>query len=235
MRMPESIPIQVPWKAFLSDDFDWRQGEHVSLIGPTGTGKTTLGLAILPRRRYVVVVATKPRDAALDRLIGHGYRALARWPEHIDTEAGARILLKPRMRGPADVANQRKVIGDALQAMFRAGGWTIFIDELRYVSGNLRLRPILELIWLQGRSLNLSLVGGTQRPAHVPLEMYDQATHLFFWRDNDRRNLERISGLGGIDADEVRDQVANLDRHATLYVNTRTGDLIVTRVELPAG
>src|SRR5690349_6421632 len=61
------------------DDFygyfgaNWRQGEHVGLIGPTGSGKTTLAMWLLPLRKYVVVLGTKPRDKTLDELAARGY------------------------------------------------------------------------------------------------------------------------------------------------------------------
>jgi hypothetical protein len=58
--------------------------------------------------------------------------------------------------------------------------------------------------------------------------LYDQATHLFFWRDNDDANLKRIGGIGSLDARLVRDTVAALPHHETLYVNTRTGRLVQT-------
>ena len=81
---------------------------------------------------------------------------------------------------------------------------------------------------MQGRALDLSLVAGTQRPAWVPLEMYSQATHVFFWRTSDRRDLDRIGGLGAHDPQTIRAVVRNLRKHEALYVNTRTGALVRT-------
>jgi hypothetical protein len=62
--------------------------------------------------------------------------------------------------------------------------------------------------------------------------LYDQATHLFFWRDNDETNLKRIGGLGAIDSTLIRHTVGRLPRHSALYLNTRTGRMAVTRVEI---
>jgi hypothetical protein len=62
--------------------------------------------------------------------------------------------------------------------------------------------------------------------------LYDQATHLFFWRDNDEANLKRIGGIGFLDAKLIRGTVAELPEHEALYINTRTGSLIRTQVDL---
>jgi energy-coupling factor transporter ATP-binding protein EcfA2 len=218
---------RIEWDDFLPS-MRWRQGEHVSLIGPTGAGKTTLALEILPKRKYVVVLGTKPMDDNLSRLKARGYQVIREWPEHVSTEISPKLILWPSFRKTSDAKKQQQVIGKALQAIFAQGRWTVYADELRYIAKTLRMSPLLELLWQQGRSLGVSLVGGTQRPAHVPLMLYDQATHLFFWRDNDDANLKRIGGIGSLDARLVRDTVAALPHHETLYVNTRTGRLVQT-------
>jgi hypothetical protein len=84
--------------------------------------------------------------------------------------------------------------------------------------------------WTQGRSNGLSVAGGTQRPANIPLESYQSATHLFFFSDNDERNLERIGGLGGMASGLIRANVAALPFHDVLYVNTRLRVMLRTRV-----
>lgn len=213
----------------------WAQGEHVSYIGPTGSGKTTLAVELLGVRAFVCALATKPADKTMDRLIRHGgYRKIAAWPPPpIGLRREQRIALWPSFRRPEDLANQQRQVELALKEMFVAGGWTIFADELFYLVRMLKLTPLLELIWTQGRSIGVTLVGGTQRPAHVPLLAYDQATHLFFWRDNDETNLRRIGGLGGLHSPLIRRTVAALPRHVALYVNTRTGEMFTTLAPKP--
>jgi len=63
-----------------------------------------------------------------------------------------------------------------------------------------------------------------QRPAGNRLvELFDQATHLCFFRDNDEPNLKRIGGVGWLSADMLRGFVARLEPYQFLYVNTRNG------------
>lgn len=224
---------RVPWATFQSEFFvDWQQGEHVSLIGPTGLGKTTLALAVLPRRTNTVIFATKPsgRDATLAALTrrGAGYSVARDWPP---PPTSRRVLLWPPNRRMEDVRRQQDVFARTLAAVYRTGGWCVYLDELAYVTNTLRLEGAMELLWQQGRSLGVSVVASTQRPAHVPLMLYDQATHLFFWRDNDERNLKRLGGIGWLSRKEIVNTVARLGIHEVLYVNARTGAMAVTRVE----
>ena len=202
-------------------------------MGPTGAGKTTLALAIINRRTYQLVVATKPQDPLISELTGDlGYKLVREWPPPPPQEVPEfrRVCYWPPIERVEDVANQKVAIGNMLQSLYVTGGWTVYLDEVRYVTQYLKLAPAVELLWQQGRSLNLSIMAATQRPRHIPLSAYSQATHLFLWRDNDEENIRRLSGLGAADKVTVQFAVMNLAKHEVLYVNTRTGELYVTKV-----
>lgn len=240
MTTPDPLAhvLHVPWAQFIAS-WQWRQGEHVSVIGPTGSGKSVLMQALLDtgKRSHVVILGTKPKDATLDRLTRNGYTRVTSWPPKMPPWKARpegwrrRLLLWPHYRRAEDKARMAAVFDTALGDMFPDGGWTVVVDEAFYMCHELGLQDHLVSYWTQGRSLGLTLVAGTQRPAFVPLYMYDQATHLFFFADNDETNLRRVGGLGGLSAKAVRDTVAALPEHSFLYVNTRRRQLVVSRFE----
>jgi hypothetical protein len=183
-------------------------------------------------RKFVTVIGTKPQDENLSKFgKENGYKVIQEFPRYFD-ETEPRLLLWPKLRNMGQQGNQRAAIGHALQQMFKQGKWTINADEVSYIANDLNLTPHLNLIWQQGRSLKLSLVAGTQRPVRVPLFIYDQSTHLFFFKDNDEANLRRIGGIGWLNARVIRETVAMLPKHFFLYLNTRTGEMFISKKQL---
>jgi hypothetical protein len=175
-----------------------------------------------------MVLATKKRDKVLSQF--KDYRRMdfpQLWAE--------RVIIYPPFPRDADrmLKAQRETFRRALNEAYANGGWTVYADEVRYLAGDLKLAPDLQRLWMQGRSLGVSLIASTQRPRHIPLEAYDQPTHLFFWRDTDRNNVDRIADISGtVDRKAIIARVPQLPRHQFIYANTRTGEIIESKVTL---
>jgi hypothetical protein len=226
-RLSTDAP-RVPWDTFIRDVLQWNPGEHFGLIGPTGLGKTTMLLNLLPLHPYVVVFATKPRDSSMDKLIAQGYLRMERW-QSLDPRDYPRRVLWPNAMSLDSEKEQKVVFHDAFGKIYREGNWTVALDETWYLDNVLGLESDIKTYLLQARSLGISLVAATQRPAWVPREIYTSCTHLMFWRVNDEQDLRSLSGIGWRSSDLIRDAVANLDLYQTLYINTRTGFMCRTR------
>ena len=222
---------RMPWSDFWAK-FEWKQSQHVALIGPNGSGKTTAAIAILPKRTYVVVLATKPSDETLDDLIeNHGYDKYEQWLS-VDPDKSSRRIIWPNAKRLGAKDKQSEVFHDAMDQMFIDGRWTVVIDEGYYFARRLKLSDDMMDYWTQARSSKLSFVVGTQRPAWVPLEMYDESTHLFIWRLNEAAALKRVSDLGAANADVAKMAIANLEEHQCLYINKRSGFMCRTYAPL---
>lgn len=221
------------WSATLTA-VDWQQGEHLTLIGPTGSGKTHAAHHLLRRREaaggHVVAILTKPRDQAVSKFHRRGYQQIKSWPPR--PKAGQRLLtLWPKHEKLGDVEAQREAVAACLEGVFEDGGWTVYIDELYWLANRLGMSNYLRDLWLQGRSMGITLVVAAQRPRNVPVEAYSSSGHLVMFKTNDDEDMKRLQGLNAADNRAVRDQVASLDfrGHECLWVDTRSGDLHRTK------
>lgn len=221
---------RIPWDEFRKTVFHWKAGEHMSLIGPTGLGKTTMLVNVLPMHPFVTVFATKPRDKTMSGLIrDSGYVRFERWPNGLDPIQYPRRVIWPDASKLDSYSTQKVVFQDAFARIYREGGWTLALDETWYVDDILGLSREIKTYLLQARSLDISLLSAFQRPAWVPRELYSSSTHLMFWRTNDETDLRSLSGVGFRSAALIRDVVSDLDLYQVLYINTRTGEMCRTR------
>lgn len=229
----ETIPY-VSFETFMRA-FQWKQGQHLAIIGPTDSGKTTLAMQLLPKQPYVTAFATKPADDTMDELASKGYKVFKRWPQswpYNSVKRYPRRIIWPPIRSMDKETQdrQREVFTEAMAAIYGEGGWCLYLDELYTIAEQIGMAKEVKFYLLQARSLKISLAVGTQRPFWVPLEVYDQSTHLFFFKDNDERNLSRIGGISWRSSDLIRKTIANLNPHDFLYIHATTGGMVRSRV-----
>jgi len=233
--VPNNALEQIPfweWELFISR-VGWEQGEHFALIGPTGCGKTTCAFELLLLRNYTTVFATKPKDPSLRRFgAEHDYKIFREWRNISPKRFPHRILWPDATQLESDDV-QRKAFMEALRQIYTKGGWCVYFDELWYMMQQLNMGKPIKTMILQARSMLVSLLMSFQRPAWVPVEVYDQSTHLMFWRENDETNLSRISGIAYQSQARLKEVISNLPIHQALYVNTRTGSMVRTMAPDP--
>jgi hypothetical protein len=230
---------RVSWSQF-KESFRWFQGEHVLLLGTTGSGKTTLGVEIVSRRDHVIAFGTKGRDTTMQKLVSRGWERFHDWPVYANVTHAVMWPDITKVDDPEDVIpKQHEVFRRTISGIYQQGGWCAFMDELSYLTDDLNLGRRVKILYGQGRSMGISILAGTQRPRFIPVLAYDQSTHIFFWRENDEQNLNRIAEINFTQKDLVKQIVANLETIPGkggdfLYVNTRTGDMAISKVEIGA-
>lgn len=211
----------VSWDQF-KRNFRWEQGDHMSLIGPTKAGKTTLMIQLLPYRKYSIFFGTKRRDPLYDEIIRkHGFRRVENfsdikpwdnrillWPKHTPTIAGT-------------VAKQKARFRTALDAIAEQGGWSAWFDECKYMSEMLGLTKELTFCQEQLRSNRGTNISGGQRPVWLPRSVLANTTHLFIWKTTDQDDLKRLSDMGGLNSREIKQEIQTLGKHEFIYVHTR--------------
>lgn len=188
----------------------WKQGEHVVIVGDTGSGKTYLESKILPLRDHVIVLRTKPDDVKFA-----GFHKV----DTVDKLGNIKYnkyLLTPKY----DL--QQFQLAKAMDLAWREGGWTIAIDETYYATEILRLgRPINKLL-TQGRSKHITIVCGMQRPAWISRFALSQATHAFIFRCEGRDLTTLSQSL----SPRIVKPVEELSGHDFVYFNRATREIV---------
>lgn len=248
MRELAETPVsEVSWQQFERIFAkNHKQGEHVSIVGPTGSGKTVVMLSlckIIAKRKTrnnrpasVVVLPTKPQDETVTSMVGD-WPIVKKWPPAYGQE---HCIVWPRPGGDVDTIakRQRAVIRPLLNAIYHEGGQTVGIDEAGYfedpLPDGLGLSTKMKHFWTSARSLQLTLIAGTQRPRFVTRSMWSEPSWVFIFKPEDEDDLLRVAQLSGARR-EVMELAGDLDGHEFLCVRRKRGEgvrkLYISKVE----
>jgi hypothetical protein len=181
----------------------WQPGEHVAIIGDTGTGKTFLMSKLVQMRKYVVFLRTKPDDNQFPNF------EKFRKAEGMDQWDANRILLEPHL------SYQAKEIWLAINKVWKHGSWTLVVDEMWYAERRLGLREPIENLLTQGRSKKITVMVGMQRPAWVSRFGIAEATHVFAFRTEGRDT----KALADSTTPKIAAALESLEGHDFVYFN----------------
>jgi DNA helicase HerA-like ATPase len=189
----------------------WRQGEHVIIVGDTGSGKTYLESKLLDLRQHTIVVKTKPDDISFP-----GYRHIKKFGDIMDLKTSKFVL-----DAGFDPSLQRYHIANVINLAWKQEGWTIAVDETYYWTAVLKLEKQLNMLLTQGRSKHLTIVAGMQRPAWISRFALSQATHAFIFRCEGRDVITLSQAL----SPKIIKPVEDLRGHDFVYFNRATREV----------
>jgi energy-coupling factor transporter ATP-binding protein EcfA2 len=229
---------------YLQGTFD--QGDHVAIIGPTGTGKTHMALAIAELRDWVLVVACKPEDPLIEDARAKGYwlipgnkleipyaegrpvhNRVIYWPR-LGREHARRLHAHELLR--TEKALQKPLVGGAIGYVRSKKHWCLVIDEGTWVCRDLGLQRDVDSALFQFRALRASVVVLGQRPSWMGRYVLSSPSHLFIFNTNDTNDRKALGEISGVDTKLVQELVRTLDfqTHEALYINTKSREMFVT-------
>jgi hypothetical protein len=233
LGMPAGIEV-FDRPTFLGAYWQYRPGEHVTILGPTGSGKTWWAYELLrvsahPQLRGVVLVM-KPRDETVEKWSKANRFAIVRsWPPMPNMwewwgnrrVPGHVLWPKHTFDFDHDEAVLTTQMLAAIRDSYRKGNRILFADEVHGLTHELGLGKPLVTVWKRGRSMKCGLWGASQRPAHIPLDAYSQAEHLFIAHDPDKRARDRYAEIGGIDPEMIKDINMRLGEFQFCYIRRK--------------
>ena len=227
----DRTPIEVlPWPDFLTWwTSAWEPGQHVGVIGPTGSGKTTKVLALCSTTDYVLAVDPKGGDRTL---AASGWRRVTRWPlpagviADIKDGKPVRLIVGKIAKTRSLRTANRRLLAQVMPALWEHGGWTVIIDELQMLTDrrffNLADDTVELLIAARDRAISvvtaLQRVSVGQTTGGASSTVGDQVTWLAVSYTRDDRMVQRLAELLGRPVGEVRDLITALPLHAWAVV-----------------
>lgn len=167
----------------MSDVLRIKTGDHVFLVGTTGSGKTHLARIMLAPLTYLVILDPKHQFSWDQTKLPYGRGIMTQNPrEVVQYTEKEPIIYRP------DSGQLAAGIGWFWEWIWRRENTYLYIDEILPVCPKPMSPPFgLLKLYQMGRSRNISVIAATQRPSRVPLVCITEATHDFIFR---LRNIE---------------------------------------------
>lgn len=236
-------PQRVPWDQ-LGPDFleawgrpngQW-QPEHLEILGPTGSGKSFFEKHILEERAklrgsHVVILLTKPADKTIKAL---DWPVVTKWPPSQWKKENAQVVYHAKSRGlgRAALEGQREAVEELLDGLWHEDANTILaVDEIAYVEQELGLRAHMTTYLREGRTLGITVVASTQRPAGVSRAVHSESAWCVFFAPKDEDDADRMAQIAG-DKKHYREVLQDLDREKRefLLIHNLTREAYISHI-----
>jgi energy-coupling factor transporter ATP-binding protein EcfA2 len=211
--------------------WSYRAGEHVTILGPTGSGKTQLAyelLSVTARPTLpAVVMVPKPKDDTVTTWAPvMGLKTVRQWPPVARPfraqPPGWVVWPKFTFDEDKDDEHMSALFRNTIRDSYKRGRRILFADEVALLTEDLNLGRTLSSVWRGGRSMGTGVWAASQRPAYIPRLAYSMAEHLFLADDPDLQTRKRYAEIGGVNPKAVAEVLAGLPKFSFLYFR-RTG------------
>lgn len=222
--------VRLTREDFIRDYWDYKAGQHVTILAPSGGGKTQFSFELLGATAtpecpaYVLVMKERDKTVSMFAKRFH-FRILKSWPPP--------TLIKFQKKPPGYVvwppgnpnvhvekARHANIFARVIQWLYWSKGKKIlFADESYSLEKELGLVEEINRIHTKGRGMDCGLWCASQRPAWISQWAY-QANHVFIGNDPDRKARERYGEIAsGIDPAVIREVNERLAPFEFLYIN----------------
>lgn len=216
------------------------QPEHVGIYGPTGCGKSFFERYILEARAklrgsHVVILLTKPADKTI---MSMHWPIVTTWPPSQWKRENAQVIYHAGSNGltRSARARQSEKVEELLDALWHPDANVVLaIDEVAYVEQELGLKTHVTTYYREARTLGITMVASTQRPAGVSRAVHSESAWAVAFAPKDEDDAERLAQILG-DKKHFRDVLMDLDREKREFVlvHNLTREAYISHIPAPA-
>jgi hypothetical protein len=217
---PRSVVEVIPRRDFVTEfGNDYQPGQHVSLFGPTGRGKSRLTYQLLGQviNRDHQVLSLHGKIKGRDPVVGAAGKKLnLRVVPELPSGARRKIDYKRRCNGylivplekPGTPAEEELKLRDAFRTAihqnYRTTGRNTIthVNEAHQIQAELKLKQDVEAPLMRGGPDN-AVWHEAQRGRFLSYHTYSAPEHIFVFYDDDSDNRRRYSDFGCADPDEI--------------------------------
>lgn len=202
----------------------WQPGEHLTVIGETNSGKSTLvGEGLLPLRRFLIVIRTKTDPNR--RSVKYPVETVTKTHRSLENPRFERLELRPKYE------EQGREIFYAYRLIYQHGGWTVYNDEEWYLEEELGLTRQINLLLTQGSGKGITMVMSAQRPSRISRFCLSQSTHVLCTAVEGRD----VKVLADATTPRIVPVVESLRRYEWAWFNRNNREIAVVRLNLKTG
>lgn len=200
---PERIPWSELGPSFIEEwghDGSKMRGEHIEVMGQTGSGKSYFLATVLQQRAQrwntaEIVVVTKQSDDSVPLL---GWNIVDKYE---DINKYRQCIFWPRTgaQGEAREVYHEEQIYNFLASLWKPdANVVIAFDEIGYVEGlSNRLKKEIVMYWREGRSHNISVIAMKQRPVQVTRDQHSETRWKVVFPPADQGDMKRFAEMLG--------------------------------------